>query len=89
MQTWSQPRIAKIRVDDLNFKLVMFVGAGYDTNEDTRFGNTQTFLGDAATPVASRPAVCNHTNMAASGGSVDGSGPAQTSTGTVAPVSSR
>jgi type IV pilus assembly protein PilY1 len=84
-ETWAQPRIAKLKVDDNNFKVVMFVGGGYDTNEDTRFGNTQTFLCDNSTPLASRPTPCVDTNTASSGGTVDGSGSPLTSLGSVAP----
>ncbi|PLX83427.1 MAG: hypothetical protein C0616_00155 [Desulfuromonas sp.] len=41
-ETWSQPRLHKI-MDGTTEKLVFFVGAGYDTNEDRRWGNTQDF----------------------------------------------
>jgi type IV pilus assembly protein PilY1 len=82
-QTWSQPRQAKIKIDDNHFKVVMFVGAGYDTNEDTRYGNTQQFLCNNATPQASRPQVCADTNTAPPGGTVDGTGTPQTSEGSV------
>lgn len=41
-ETWSQPRLHKV-MDGTTEKLVFFVGAGYDNNEDLRFGNTQTF----------------------------------------------
>lgn len=45
-QTWSLPRLTKIRSgtdDDPVTKIVAVLGAGYDTNEDLRFGATQTF----------------------------------------------
>ncbi|MGK2905149.1 MAG: pilus assembly protein [Desulfuromonadales bacterium] len=42
-EAWSQPRLARIKTGVNSFKLVMFVGAGYDNNEDFRYGNTQTF----------------------------------------------
>ncbi|GEM_PF-719780 len=41
-ETWSQPRLAKVK-DGTTDKVVMFVGAGYDNNEDRRWGNTQNF----------------------------------------------
>ncbi len=41
-ETWSQPRLHKI-MDGTDEKLVFFVGAGYDNNEDRRWGNTQGF----------------------------------------------
>jgi type IV pilus assembly protein PilY1 len=41
-ETWSQPTIARIKEGGAT-KIVFFVGAGYDNNEDLRFGNTQTF----------------------------------------------
>ena len=41
-ETWSQPRLHKI-MDGTTEKLVAFVGAGYDNNEDLRWGNTQGF----------------------------------------------
>jgi len=42
-QSWSEPQFGKVRAGTTK-KLVAFVGAGYDNeNEDRRFGNTQTF----------------------------------------------
>ncbi len=41
-ETWSQPRLHKI-MDGATEKLVAFIGAGYDNNEDRRWGNTQGF----------------------------------------------
>lgn len=38
-QTWSVPRLTTISGN----KVVAIIGAGYDTNEDLRYGNTQTF----------------------------------------------
>ena len=74
-ETWSQPRMAKVRIDDNHFKVLMFVGVGYDNNEDFRFGNTQTFrdsnglsLNTDATP----------------GGDVDGGSGALVSSGSLA-----
>lgn len=43
-ETWSVPRLAKIKVGSSGTeKVVAFIGAGYDNNEDLRFGNTQSF----------------------------------------------
>ncbi|WP_158414042.1 pilus assembly protein [Geoalkalibacter subterraneus] len=45
-ETWSQPRLTKVKVNDggtEKTKVVAFVGAGYDNNEDLRWGATQTF----------------------------------------------
>ncbi|HKL24839.1 MAG TPA: hypothetical protein VJ910_01285, partial [Desulfuromonadales bacterium] len=68
-ETWAQPRLAKVPVETdagaLNpdaFKLVAFVGTGYDNNEDLRFGTTQTFPDSAGVDI----------NNASPGGSVDG-----------------
>ena len=41
-ETWSQPRLHKV-LDGSAEKVVMFVGAGYDNNEDLRWGDTQGF----------------------------------------------
>ncbi|GAB6082981.1 PilC/PilY family type IV pilus protein [Desulfuromonas carbonis] len=41
-ETWAQPRLARVQVGSQR-KIVAFVGAGYDTVEDLRFGNTQTY----------------------------------------------
>ncbi len=50
-ETWSQPRIHKI-LDGTTEKLVAFVGAGYDNNEDLRWGNTQGFpTSTVSTPI--------------------------------------
>jgi type IV pilus assembly protein PilY1 len=67
-QTWSQPRQAKIKIDDNNFKVVMFVGAGYDTNEDTRFGSNQKFLCGSSTD----DTFCVNTDDAPIGGTLNG-----------------
>jgi type IV pilus assembly protein PilY1 len=73
-ETWSQPRLAKIPVDSDNFKVVIFVGAGYDNNEDLRYGNTQTFADLSGVDI----------NQAGAGGTVDGTGSPEDSAGTVA-----
>lgn len=82
-QTWSQPRLAKLKVSDSQFKVVMFVGAGYDTNEDTRYGDTQSFVCQQGTTYTA--GVCADTNLSPTGGSVDGSGSPLTSPGSVHP----
>lgn len=41
-ETWSPPRLAKVKVGTVD-KVVAFVGAGYDNNEDLRFGNNMLF----------------------------------------------
>jgi len=44
-ETWSEPRIAKVKVAT-GYKIAAFFGAGYDNlNEDSRYGATQTFVG--------------------------------------------
>ena len=44
-ETWSQPVLGKIRMDGVT-RIVAFIGAGYDNNEDLRYGDTQTFPED-------------------------------------------
>ena len=73
-ETWSQPRLGRIPVDGNSYKVVIFVGAGYDNNEDLRFGDTQSF------PDANGVDI----NLAGTGGEVDGSGAPQTSSGELA-----
>ena len=70
-ETWSQPVLAEVPVNESTFKIVAFVGAGYDTNEDLRYGNTQTFSDSEGVDI----------NLAGTGGEVDGSDDPQTSTG--------
>lgn len=41
-ETWSPPRLAKVKVGS-DIKVVAFVGAGYDNNEDLRYGNRMWF----------------------------------------------
>ena len=41
-ETWSPPRLAKVKVGS-DVKVVAFVGAGYDNNEDLRFGKRVLF----------------------------------------------
>jgi type IV pilus assembly protein PilY1 len=47
-ETWSEPTHGKVRYDGLT-RIVAFIGAGYDNNEDLRFGDTQTFPDDTDT----------------------------------------
>lgn len=68
-ETWSQPRLAKVPVNSSSFKIVAFVGTGYDNNEDLRFGDTQTFPDSTDVDI----------NLASPGGEVDGSDDPQTS----------
>lgn len=45
-QTWSQPQFAKVKTgegDNIQTKVVAFVGAGYDNVEDLRYGSTDTY----------------------------------------------
>lgn len=41
-ETWGQPRFAKVKIGDVS-KIVAFFGAGYDNNEDLRYGNNNLF----------------------------------------------
>ena len=41
-ETWGQPRLAKVKIGDVS-KVVAFFGAGYDNNEDLRYGNNNLF----------------------------------------------
>ena len=72
-ETWSQPRLAKVPASGTSFKIVAFVGTGYDNNEDLRFGETQTFPDSSGFDI----------NTASAGGEVDGSDDPQTSNGTL------
>ncbi len=46
-ETWSEPNLARIKVNGQQ-KIVVVVGAGYDNNEDLRYGSTQGFPGSDA-----------------------------------------
>lgn len=46
-ETWSKPSIGKVMVDGTP-EIVAFVGAGYDNNEDLRYGDTQDFPASTA-----------------------------------------
>lgn len=41
-ETWSNPRVGKVKIGSVQ-KVVAVFGAGYDNNEDLRWGSTQTF----------------------------------------------
>jgi type IV pilus assembly protein PilY1 len=41
-QTWSEPQFGRVKIGSES-KIVAFVGAGYDINEDGRFGRNGTF----------------------------------------------
>lgn len=49
-ETWSEPVFGKIRLNGTD-RIVTFIGAGYDNNEDLRFGDNQLF--PTSTTVAS------------------------------------
>ncbi len=59
-ETWSAAEFGQVRVGGSD-RLVAFIGAGYDTNEDLRFGNTQTFPGCADQSSAASMALCDQT----------------------------
>ena len=44
-ETWSNPVVGKMRLNG-EVKIVAFIGAGYDNNEDLRYGNQQQFPDD-------------------------------------------
>jgi type IV pilus assembly protein PilY1 len=82
-ETWSQPTIARIKEGGTT-KIVFFVGAGYDNNEDLRFGNTQTFPAgtEATTATTDTTAGTNDAYM-------DDSGQPRTSSGDGVPFNPR
>jgi len=47
-ETWSSPAIGKIRLNNTT-RIVAAFGAGYDNNEDLRFGDNQHFPDDTTT----------------------------------------
>ncbi|MDH3997451.1 MAG: PilC/PilY family type IV pilus protein [Desulfuromonadales bacterium] len=61
-ETWSKPRLENVWVDDNTFKVVAFVGGGYDNNEDLRYGDTQLFPDSEGVNISA----------ASSGGSISG-----------------
>lgn len=48
-ETWSEPQIAKIKVDNV-FKEALFFGAGYDSFEDGRYGTATLVPSSVPTP---------------------------------------
>ena len=47
-ETWSEPKIAKVKTST-GYKMAAIFGGGYDNlNEDSRYGATQTFVGTGA-----------------------------------------
>lgn len=67
-QTWSPPRLARVKVGNEQ-KVVAFVGAGYDNNEDLRFGNNMLFPnGTSATTDTTLP-IANSGSLSSSGSS--------------------
>ncbi len=74
-ESWSEPKIVKIKVGS-NDKMAVFIGGGYDNcNEDARYGATQTFSG-----------YCVGADTTPDGG-LDSSGHPITSTGSTAVTS--
>lgn len=65
-ETWALPKVGKVKVDgtDDQYRWVAFVSAGYDNNEDFRYGNTQEF----PSGITGTTSVSN----APTGGTVDG-----------------
>ncbi len=55
-QSWSQPRLSKVR-DGSATKVVAFITGGYDKNEDLRYGQTQSFPDTTNDDVANGSAV--------------------------------
>jgi len=78
-ETWTQPRLAKIPVDGNSFKILAFVGAGYDNREDLRYGQTQNFPS-----YADLSEIDINDSETLRGGTVDGLGDPLTSDGSVA-----
>ncbi|MCK4509035.1 MAG: thrombospondin type 3 repeat-containing protein, partial [Desulfuromonadales bacterium] len=74
-QSWSQPRLAKIKDGGSN-KVVAFVTGGYDKNEDLRYGQNQNF------PNASGASVVD---PQVDDGGLDASDDGKTSSGSTAP----
>jgi len=59
-ETWSDPQLGKVKAGTAD-KIVAFVGAGYDNeNEDRRFGNTQYFTGDISSVPANSEGVATN-----------------------------
>jgi type IV pilus assembly protein PilY1 len=50
-ESWSEPKIEKIKVGSTD-KIAVFIGGGYDNcNEDARFGATQSFTGSCVSAI--------------------------------------
>ncbi|MBW2476345.1 MAG: hypothetical protein JRE63_03355 [Deltaproteobacteria bacterium] len=75
-ETWALPSIHPIKVPDTNddVRIVAFIPAGYDNNEDLRYGSTQTYPDSTSGST--------DINQAPSGGTIDGAGGGLTSPGT-------
>lgn len=68
-ETWSAPRLARVKVDVSGTaveKVVAFVGAGYDNNEDLRFGDRMLFPSGITNTTTSIP---NGGNVSSTGSS--------------------
>ena len=65
-ESWSDPTFGKMRLAGADH-YVAIIGAGYDTNEDLRFGNTQTFP-DGSTDTTETTLKANDSGGAASTG---------------------
>jgi type IV pilus assembly protein PilY1 len=76
-QTWSLARVTSMYVNGEE-KIVAIFGGGYNTNEDLRYGNTQTFPDDTNATTITSNASTGEGNVANSGSSsqytVDGHG---------------
>lgn len=68
-ESWSAPEFGRVRVDGVD-RLIAVFGAGYDTNEDLRFGNTQTFLDDTDTDTETTLRADDSGDIASPGSSV-------------------
>lgn len=65
-ETWSAVQFGQVRVATpadpvVRDRLVAFIGGGYDTNEDLRFGNTQTFPGCSDQSTEASKLICDQT----------------------------
>lgn len=76
-QTWSLARVTSMYVNGSE-KIVAIFGGGYNTNEDLRYGNTQTFPDDTDGTTITSDASTGEGTVASSGSSsqytVDGHG---------------
>nr|WP_279625985.1 PilC/PilY family type IV pilus protein [Malonomonas rubra] len=67
-ETWSDAVIGKIRLNGSD-KIVAFIGAGYDNNEDLRFGNTQLFPDNTTTATSTILPTADANDVTSSGSS--------------------